>query len=126
MRFSWVLALVLAVSPVVRAAEKLPLVGTGDVVEEADAKATRAIGVGLFIGGLIVTLAGQVLTGVAINSWASQTADQSFATQDLVISASVTQVAGNAMLAAGIGLWGVGNKRLQRVAIGPGGVTLRF
>lgn len=119
------LALVLAVSPVVRAAEKLPLIGTGDVVEEADAKATRATGVGLFIGGLIVTLAGQVLTGVAINSWATQV-EQSFTTQDLMISASVTQVAGNAMLAAGIGLWGIGNKRLQRVAVGPGGAALRF
>jgi hypothetical protein len=125
MRFSWVLALALAISPVVGASERLPLVGGPDVVEEADAKATRATGVGLFIGGLIVTLAGQVLTGVAINSWATQT-DPSFTTQDLVISASVTQVAGNAMLAAGIGVWGVGNKRLKRVAVAPGGVTLRF
>src|SRR4051812_43451391 len=97
-----------------------------DPVEEADARATRSTGIGLFVGGLIVTLASVPLTALAFTSPAG--AEQQRYQQGMTIAGAVTTVAGNGMLAAGLGLWGTGSRRLRqsRGRLGVASMTVQF
>jgi hypothetical protein len=115
----------------------------GDAVTQA--RSTRAIGIGLFAGGLAVTLASQILTGIAVSEMICLNAHDGgcftgseAGNTPFVVSAAVSTVAGNAMLATGLALWGIGNHRSKllrtvgTVGLAPtqgGGsasITLRF
>jgi hypothetical protein len=101
-----------------------------DPVEEADARATRSTGIGLFVGGLIVTLASVPLTALAFVAPSTAVAEQQRYQQGMTIAGAVTTIAGNGMLAAGLGLWGTGNGRLRqsrsRGRLGVASVAVQF
>ena len=93
-----------------------------DLADADEARSERATGIGLFAGGLAVTIVSQVLTGVAIGfSMCPDPADGGCASHpDLssyIIGAAVSTVAGNAMLATGLALWGIGNHRLKKARL---------
>jgi hypothetical protein len=146
MRFSWLVLGLGLVCGAAHAEPRLPLLaGSDDPVANADAQAMRGTGIGLFVGGLTVTLASQVFTAFAVLSSGCfeprpqcGTDEMRRQNQDWTIAAAVTTVAGNAMLATGLGLWGTANGRLKharsRGTLGfaptPGGaqagLTIRF
>jgi hypothetical protein len=78
------------------------------------ARTLRATGIGLFVGGVVVAVGSHVLTAMAIAG-----EDQVHEPFRMTVAGAVTVVAGNAMLAAGLALWSIGNrKRREARALG--------
>jgi hypothetical protein len=87
----------------------LPLVPEKDQEMAENARTLRATGIGLFVGGLVVSVGSLVLSAMAFAGGD----ERMNGPHAWTIAAASTVVAGNAMLATGLGLWGVGNHRLK-------------
>src|SRR5262249_34096638 len=101
MRFSWLVLFIALVSGVAHAEPGLSLVpAADDPVAVADARAMRGSGIGLFVGGLTVTLASQGLIAFAVLSSSCGTEPTASCgtdamrrqNQDWTIAAAVTTV----------------------------------
>src|SRR5690242_17892046 len=86
----------------------LPLVPEKGEELAENARTLRATGIGLFVGGLVVTAGSLVLSAMAF----AGADDRMHGPHTMTIAGASTVVAGNAMLATGLALWGVGNHRL--------------
>lgn len=100
------------------AAPRLSLLPAADAPDDVDtARTMRAAGIGLFVGGLAITVVSQGLLAAAVTTGWFEGGQASLQTEirrvSFTISSAVTVVAGNAMLAAGLGLWGTARGRLK-------------
>ena len=100
-----------------------------DAIDKA--RDLRGAGITLFGLGLPLTLASQLLLGVALVEelpLGDAVADslRFKHTQVLMISSIITTVVGNALIAAGLGLWGTGNAQLRqhRKSLSVGALTV--
>jgi hypothetical protein len=113
-----VIAVMGLLSSAVRADEKQALVL--DPVEAREAEIDRAVGIGLFVGGLLVVGAAQAVTGAAAAATfdGDGTVDGAQRAQTLTFGAAIGTAAGVAMLAAGLAVWARSNRRRTRLEAG--------
>src|SRR4051812_38826659 len=91
----------------VASAEPLPLLPEKGQELAENARTLRATGIGLFVGGLVVSVGSLVLSAMAFAGGD----ERMYGPHAWTIAGASTVVAGNAMLATGLALWGVGNHR---------------